>query len=207
MFRNFINKIKRQFQNNYIIYFILTLFLIFGVILGSFILLKYGEGKVFRIVSYFNWVFKYLDLELASWVDTFKFSFFANIKIILFVWILGFFAFGKFITPIVIFFQGISIGYTVAFLVNYFAIRGFLFSFLGLLPYYLFAIPTMLLIGSLSIFNSILKSKFRKNNTLRTKQFLDYGFILLFAIVLIISNSFIEGFFSFNLIKMMKILF
>ncbi len=207
MFRKSINKIKRQFQNNYIVYFILTSFLIIGIILGSFIVVKYREDKVLKAVSYFNWIFKYLDYELYSCVDICKFSFFSNMKIILFTWVMGLLGLGVFIIPIVILSQGISIGFTVAFLVNAFKIKGFLFSFFGLLPYYLLFIPTILSIASLCIFNAIPNNNFKKGKILKSRQFIDYIVILLFSMILIFLISTIEGFISFNLIKIIKIAF
>lgn len=205
MFKNLINKIKRQFQNNYLIYFILMLCMIIGIIVGSFVVIKYKQSEGLKLIAYFNWVFKYLNNEIYGSINIFKFSFFSNIKIIIFIWLIGLIGLGVFIIPIIICLKGVSIGFTVGCLVNSFGFKGFLFSCFGLFPYYLLAMPTFLLMAGISTFNSIFKNKFKKNNILKSKQFVDYSFVLLLVSIFILLNALIEGFFSFNLLRIIKI--
>lgn len=194
MSRRLINISKRHLEKNYIIYFILGVFIIVGIIIGSIIILKLDGTEEINLMSYFNWIFNYIGSEGYTSIDIFKSSLFSNMKILLIIWTLGFISFGTFIIPLIICFKGVSIGFTVGFFIKSFGFKGFSFSILGLLPNYLIVFPVFLIMGTISILKSISHTNLKKSKC-KSIDLSDYGIILLIFFCVILFTTFLEGFF------------
>lgn len=205
MTRNFINKYKRHFQKNYLIYFILTFCLVIGIIVGSFISMKFNENENFKLINHFSWIFKYLNGKIYGFLEVFKASFFSNIFIVLLIWILGLIRVGIFIIPIIIVLKGMIIGFTIGFIVSVLGLKGFLLSLFGFFPHFILVIPVFLVIGSISGYNSISQKKHLNNNILRNPESLNYFVVLIFVSAIIFLDAIIEGFLSSHLLELMKI--
>lgn len=195
---------KRHLEKNYIIYFLLCLFIIVGIMIGSIYVLRVNESENLKSMSYFNYVFNYLGNEDYTYINIYQSSLFFNIKFLLTFWVLGFISFGVLIIPLIISFKGISIGFTVGFFVKKFGIKGFLFSLLGFLPNYLILVPMFFIMGTVSILQSISRGKL-KNNKFRKINLTDYSIILLVLFFITLFTTLLEGFFISTLLELIKI--
>lgn len=204
MSRRFINMSKRHLEKNYIIYFVLCLFIIVGIIIGSIFVLRVNESESFKLMPYLNYVFNYLGNGEYTNKNIYQSSLFFNIKFLLMFWVLGFISVGILIIPLIVSFKGISIGFTVGFFVKKFGIKGFLFSLLGFLPNYLILVPIFFIMGTVSILQSISRSDF-KNNKFREINLTDYSIILLVLFVITLFSSLLEGFFISILLELINI--
>lgn len=185
---------KRHLQNNFILYFILVMFLCIGIISGAICINRFNEEQNLKLINNFSLFFKYMGKEYNS-LDMFKASLLSNLKTTLIIWCLGLISLGIGIIPLIIFWEGISIGFTVGFLVKVFGIKGFIFSLIGLLPYYLVIIPGFIAIGAIGLSNS---NHMRKSRSIRGyyNSLADYTFLILLFFIIFIFGSLIEGFYT-----------
>lgn len=197
-----LNKIKRwlfrQFQDNFIIYFIITIIFAIGIIIGAITIKVLNIEQKNGIIVFLNSFFKTMDSNFQS-SSILKQSIVDNFKTIGLIWIIGMLFIGMPIIPIAILFRGFALGFTVGFLVNEYGIQGFLFSILGIMPQNLFIIPGIISISSIGIAFSIRNIKNRKisirNNTLRL-NIVNYSILILFFSVIIFIGCLIEAYIS-----------
>lgn len=204
MSRRLINISKRHLEKSYIIYFILSLLIIVGIIIGSILILKVNEIKDTSFTYKFTYIFKFIKNENYTPKNIFNSSLIFNMKFLLFMWVLGFVGFGIIITPLIIGIKGFSIGLTVGYFVKKFGFKGFMFSILGFLPNYLLLIPIFLIIASVSILKSISYTNL-KGNKLGNIDILDYGIILFAAFVVVTLTVLLEGYFISTLFRLMNL--
>ncbi len=204
MSRRLINISKRHLEKNYIIYFILSLLIIVGIIIGSIFILKVNEVKDTSFTYKFNYIFKFIKSENYTSKNIFNSSLIFNMKFLLFIWVLGFVGFGIIITPLIIGIKGFSIGLTVGYFVKEFGFKGFIFSILGFLPNYLLLIPIFLIIATVSILKSISYTNL-KGNKLGNIDILDYGIILFSAFAVVTITVLLEGYFISTLFGLMSL--
>ena len=196
--------IKRHFQNNFIVYFTLSIIFVFGIILGSIFINRIDTQENIEIANYFNWIFQYIYEDSYKLMDIFKTSVFSNIKIILSICLLGFISLGILIIPLIICWKGVTIGFTVGFLVNEFGLKGFLLSLLGLLPHYLIMIPGMLLLSSIGMIFSLSNRK-SKINRLGNKSLREYLVLVFICLIILLLGSLVESYLTPYLFKVIKI--
>lgn len=204
MLVKFKSLIKRNFQNNFIVYFTLTVIFIFGIILGSIFINRIDAQENIEISNYFNWIFKYIYEDSYKLTDIFKTSAFSNIKIILSIGLLGLISLGILIIPLIICWKGITIGFTVGFLVNEFGLKGFLLSLLGLLPHYLIMIPGLIFLSSVGLIFS-LSSRRLKGNRISKKNLQEYFILIFTCLIILLLSSLVESFLTPYLFKIIKI--
>lgn len=202
LFRRLINMSKKHLEKNYSTYFLLSLFIVAGIIIGSILVLKINEK--FKFMSYFNYLLNYIGNQDYTPIDISKSSVIFNMRGLLIIWVVGFVSLGIIFTPLITCIKGVSIGLTVGFFVRRFGIKGFLFSVLGLLPSYLGLVPIFLIMGTISILKSISYTNSKKRNY-RNIALSDYGIILLLFFLLALFIILLEGFFISILFKLMGV--
>ena len=189
------NLSKRHFRNNFVIYFVLSLSFIIGISIGAILINKLNVEQSIKISSHFSWIFSYSKEQSQNSINIFISSLLSNMKILLFIWILGLTSIGLLIIPLIIVWKGIAIGFTVGFLVKGFGMKGFIFSLAGLLPHYLIMIPGILAIGSIGIANSIYIGKGRRSK-MNQVDINEYSVLMILFFLIIAIGCFIEGFFT-----------
>ena len=199
---------KRHFENNFIIYFILFVFLIVGIIFGSILINRLDLFENHRILGYLCPLMDYINHEDLLYIDIFKINLLSNFKFTLIIWLLGLTLVGMIIIPIMVGLKGITIGFTVGFLVKKFGVKGFTFALFGLLPYYLILLPGMIAICSISLSNANSNNIKGKGNGLRRINkisFVDYCLLFIFFLIIIIIGSLVESFIIPYFIKLTKL--
>lgn len=120
-------RIKRQFKiehrnilaehikNNIDIYFLLVLLFIIGMVVGVIIVNSLPESESLNINEYINNSFNSIkDGNKLQDMQILKYSLNKNAVFVLIIWMVGLSFFGKYLLYFVIFFLGISFGYTTS---------------------------------------------------------------------------------------------
>lgn len=195
--------IKKHFQNYFIFYFTLVLAFIIGIVIGPLIIKKTSYNMKIFFLKLSNPYFKSYYLNKYTKSSVLKASIINNIFLVIIIIILGLINPGMFFIPIFVALKGIFIGYTVAFLVESFGIKGFLSSVIGIYPQNIFIIGGLIGIGavSMSICYSIKKPFINKPFLRKNININEYlGIILIFALM-VIFGSLIEGIISPKILK------
>lgn len=194
----------KHFQDNFLIYFILSIIFAIGIIIGAITIKVLRADQIDNILVFLNSFFKAMEGNEFDGISILKQSIIDNFKTIGLVLGTGLIIIGIGIIPIVIIFRGFAIGFTVGFIVNEFGFKGFLFSILGILPQNLLIIPGIISISSIGMGLSINNLK-RRNLGFRNSRYntgiMDYLFLILFFTTIILIGTFIEAFVSSNFLS------
>ncbi len=204
-----IHKIKRwlyrQFQENFVICFIVIIIFGIGIIAGAITIKVLNLEQKNSIMAFLNTFFKMVANNSFDNVSILKQSLIDNIKTIILIYITGFIVVGIPIISVVVLFRGFALGFTVGFLVNEYGFKGFLFSVLGILPQNLIIIPALLAISSIGIvfsMKSVKSRKFRYTNNNINLNVANYSILILSFSIIIIGGCFIEAYISPNFLRL-----
>lgn len=189
----------KHFQDNFLIYFSLTIIFVIGIVIGAITIKVLNIEQKNDIITFLNSFFKTMDSSGLDNLSVLKQSIIDNFKTIGLVWITGLIIIGIPIIPIIIIFRGFALGFTVGFLVNEYAIKGFLFSILGILPQNLFIIPGIIAISSTGMAFSINGIKNKKNRLRNNKigsNIINYSILILFFSIIVFIGTLIEAYIS-----------
>ena len=203
-----IYKIKRYllkyFQDNFLIYFILSIIFAIGIIVGAITIKVLRTEQIDNISVFLNSFFRAMEGNEFDGVTILKQSIIDNFKTIGLVLGTGLVIIGIGIIPIIIVFRGFAIGFTVGFIVNEFGFKGFLFSILGILPQNLLIIPGIISISSIGMaisMNSIKRRNLGFRNSRYNISIMENLFLILFFIFIVFIGTFIEAFVSSNFLS------
>jgi stage II sporulation protein M len=188
-------------------YLISGVFLLIGVVVGSISVKVLDFSQKKELVVYMN---KFFQLVTKEDINNFSVFFQAiknNFQTVFFIWILSITVIGVPVTLFIISFRGFVIGFTIAFFVEGFGIKGLLLTIITILPQNLILIPCLIVISTISLKYSVgvlRKNLGYKNMNLPNFSILNYT-ITLGVIFLIMSvGSIYEAFLSTALIKMLS---
>ncbi|MGM0899970.1 stage II sporulation protein M [Mesobacillus maritimus] len=204
---------KRKYQNvaanhlreySSIYLFVVVLFLmgvIFGAVIVNSLSFTQKEDLFYYLSQFFGQAAKG---EVNAARDLFLQSFFHNSKFIGLIWILGISIIGLPIILIMLFIKGVTVGFTVGFLVNQMGWNGFLLSFVSILPQNLIIIPVFIIMAALSVMFSLrmIRNQFMKKISQPVLPlFFRYVFSFLGAIIVVAGAAGIEALISPALLK------
>ncbi|MBY0096479.1 stage II sporulation protein M [Mesobacillus maritimus] len=204
---------KRKYQNvaanhlreySSIYLFVVVLFLmgvIFGAVIVNSLSFTQKEDLFYYLSQFFG---QAAEGEGNAARDLFLQSFFHNSKFIGLIWILGISIIGLPIILIMLFIKGVTVGFTVGFLVNQMGWNGFLLSFVSILPQNLIIIPVFIIMAALSVMFSLrmIRNQFMKKISQPVLPlFFRYVFSFLAALVIVAGAAGIEALISPALLK------
>lgn len=185
--------------------FVYTIVLfIVGVVFGAVVVNALADGQKTDLFNYLKGFFGLVNdnhLPDSSYVTWHSVA--TNLKMLGLIWILGLSIIGLPLIVVLVFLKGFTIGFTVGFLVDNFAGKGFMFAILAVLPQNLIIVPSLIVAGVAGIAFSLMlvRSRFTQNMPLYPK-FLSYTALFLILAVCLIVASFVEGYVSPFLMKM-----
>jgi len=204
---------KRKYQNvaanhfreySSIYLFVVVLFLmgvIFGAVIVNSLSFTQKEDLFYYLSQFFGQAAKG---EVHAARDLFLQSFFHNSKFIGLIWILGISIIGLPVILIMLFIKGVTVGFTVGFLVNQMGWNGFLLSFVSILPQNLIIIPVFIIMAALSVMFSLrmIRNQFMKKISQPVlPQFFRYLFSFLWVLIFVAGAAGIEALISPALLK------
>ncbi|WP_075982206.1 stage II sporulation protein M [Bacillus massilinigeriensis] len=196
--------VKHISEHSSIYIFIIVLFLmgvIFGAIVVNSLSLNQKEDLFYYLSQFFGQV---SDGKVADSRDLFIQSFLHNSKFIGLFWILGISIIGLPVILILLFMKGMVVGFTVGFLVNQMSWKGFLLSFVSILPQNFIIIPIFIIAATMAVSFSLrmVKREFMKKiGQPFLPLFGKYIFSFSIAILFIVVAAAIEAYISPTLIK------
>ena len=178
---------------------ILIALFIFGFCLG--IISSFISKDNSSIINYFNT----LENEKINYFNSFITSFSYNLKYSFIIWIVGIIFCLSFITPIIIIFRGISVGFTVFSIIIELKLKGFIIALIMLFPMILINEIVFILLGYYSIRFSIkCFNSFKNNSLINIKSFSkNYIYIFLILSLVLLVSSLLETFITSNIVKFM----
>lgn len=182
--------------------FTIVLFIV-GVVFGAIVVNALADGQKTDLFNYLKGFFALVnDNHLADSAYVTWHSIATNIKLLGLIWILGLSIIGLPVIVVLLFLKGFTIGFTVGFLVDNFASKGLMFAILAVLPQNIIIVPSLLIAGVAGIAFSLMlvRSRFTQNMPLYQK-FLAYTLLILTLGVCLVLASFIEGYVSPFLMK------
>lgn len=142
---------KSHFQNYFLFYFILTFGLIIGIVIGPLLINLFEFNTKLAILKLSNPYYKITFLNDALQHSVMKASILNNIYLILIIYLLSLLNIGLYIVPFMVLIKGISLGFTVGFLVSSFGIKGFLLSIGGIYLQNIFILSGLIGLGAVSM--------------------------------------------------------
>ena len=196
LLKRIIRILKINIQNYFLYYFILTLVLIIGIIIGPLLIDLFDLRTKIIILKYSNPYYKIAFLNDYIQYSVMKSLIFRNIFLIMFIFLLSIIRI--FIVPLVVLLKGISVGFTVGFLIINFGFKGFILSIGGIYPQNIFILSGLIGLGAISMSTtnvyrrSVSLSRLRYQNRNLNESLLLAG---VFSLI-IIFGAIIEGFLS-----------
>ena len=187
----------RHYQDNFLMYFIISILFIVGIVAGAITIKVLGSDKNDEAMYFLNSFFKAIDNNSLNSISILKQSLIDNYKAILALWVSGIIYLGFIISPILILFRGFALGFSVGFFVHEYGIKGFLFSIFGILPQNLLMIPSIISIASISMAYSVAKAKKRKiriNSNTKFSYLADYSLLIFGFSLMLFIGSLIEAY-------------
>lgn len=197
---------NKHFQNNFIIYFTISIFFLVGISIGSILINRLSPDQSYKSISRLSWIFNY-EVNKTP-INIFKLTLISNLKFLLIVWLIGLTSLGIVLIPLMISFRGGTIGFTVGYLIKEYGMKGFIFSLTGLLPHYLIILPGILAIGAVGLSNTINGKKIKLGDPLHRlnqKRLVDYSILFLLLFIIITLGCIIEAITTTHFLKIIEI--
>lgn len=199
------DRVISHIQENSSLYIFVSVLLLMGVIFGAILVNSLQVNQKQDLSFYLSRFFGQVSNgEFAVASEMFRESYFAQLKYIGFIWILGISIIGLPLIFILLFFKGVVVGFTVGFLVGQHGWNGLLLAFVSVLPQNLIIIPAFLVMTTIAASFSLrmIRHQFiRKINEPLLPMFIRYTcMFLIIGAVLAIASS-IEAYASPVLMK------
>jgi len=194
---NVITNHIEQYSSFYIFH---TVLLIMGVIFGAIVVNSLSTTQKDDLFYFINEFFSQLKSgEVLAPKETFLHSLSYNSKYVGLMWILGITMIGLPIILLLLFLKGMVIGFTIGFFVQQMGWKGFLLSFISVLPQNLIIIPVFIVVAVISVSFALqlikklfVKSIFQPIAPMLIKYCMFFGA----AILLLSLAAFVEGYFT-----------
>ncbi len=185
-------------------YILVTLIFLIGIFAGVIIVNNSPQDTTSQISNYIlDFVDKFKMTEKIDTGELIITSIRNNILLACLLWFAGTTVIGIPLAFIILFFRGLSLGYTIsAFTFALGTVKGIIFSILSLSLQNILFIPAILTIGvsSIKLYKSILKDRRKENIKL---EIIRHTIISGIMLAIIILSSFIENAVSFTILQKM----
>lgn len=173
----------------------LAFVLFLGSIFGSILVNMLEKDKFNLLVQFLtNFIDNY---GLKNFSQSFFESFFNNVKYLIIIWFLGYIKAAPFFVTIVIFFKGLSYGFTSSIFVQKYELASIIYTSFLYLPQSFIIIPAYFFVALKSFQYS---NKLNKNKA----NFKQYLFVLLFILIVSLIISLVDLFISPKFIYILK---
>lgn len=197
----------KEIMLNYILdnsrkYILVTLIFIIGIFAGVIVVNNSSQDTNSQIANYIaEFIADFKSTENINSGDLIMLSIKRNVVLALFLWFAGTTVIGIPVVFLLIFYRGLSLGYTIsAFACTLGIGKGILFSIIALCLQNILFIPAILTIGvsSIKLYKSILKDRRRENIKVEVLKHTIISALMLGVLVL---SSFIENGISFIILQ------
>ncbi|MGE5632488.1 MAG: stage II sporulation protein M [Caulobacteraceae bacterium] len=203
MLESFNDSIKKHLVNNIWVYIIVISLFILGICLGAITVNIIDETAKADAKNYIDGFIDITANESLQTAFILKQSIKFNLYFTVAVFLSGLIYLGILIIPILIAFRGFCIGFSIAFLTESLGKGGFLFSIASILPQNIIYVPVLIMLGVLSLNNSVLtlRNKYIKKYNTIPSQLASYAFSSLMLLILLVAGCIVEAYITSSLVK------
>jgi len=197
------NKLKYFFRHYSLFLLLIVGTLIVGIIAGSVAVKVLSYQQKEALINYLANFSGELGELLTNQQLLFKKVMISNLKFVLLLWVLGLSLIGIVFVPLIIFFRGFILGFTVGFLVDELFFRGLLLAIIAIFPQNLFIIPALILASlfCLVFVFKILTSIVGRSNLNFWAIIAKYSALMSVVVLILIVAAVIEIYFTPQLIN------
>lgn len=175
----------------------ITLIFVFGIGFGSIAVKTVDYSIKQDLFKYFNDFvrgFEQVDYQQSTFVnESIKF----NLLNILVIWVFGFSVVLMPLIPVLVFFKGFVLGFTIGFLVSEYNIKGIIISIVTIFPQNIFIFPVYILAGLIAIsFTFHVIRYYRGRERYFLQDFIDYSLRMLVLAVVLLGGTLVETYIS-----------
>lgn len=202
------NVVNSHFRENFLLYILSALCIGIGFVIGVYIVKYMTTSDKSNLLSY---LIDFTKGKKGGAGTTQIILFQAiknNIPLVLVVWFLGLTMIGIPIILIIDVLKGFTIGFTVAFFISGFGIKGVGMAMLGVIPQNVIYIPCIIFLSVISMEFSIKLVKDNSKMSIRRRFFSNigsYSFIFVIVTLIMFIGFFFETYCTPNIIKMIAI--
>lgn len=142
-------KLNMSFEKMVILIFSFVMFI--GTVIGAIIANFINESQFLELSKFMSGFFNDFGINSISKADVFTECVIKYGKTIVILWFLGFISIGVIFILIVLFFKGISYGFTTAFIIKQFGTKGILYSLALYIPQSIILIPVYFFVAFFSL--------------------------------------------------------
>lgn len=195
--------IKKNLQDNLIIYLIIPVIFLVGIFFGVMGVHELDTSQVNELVQYVDGFINNLPTaSVDAGLET-RHALMTNLKTLFYIWFLGLTVIGIPLTMVITFSRGFILGFTTGFLVQQKSLQGVLVILLTVVPQNLLLIPVVLIaaVSSISFSFFVIRGKFGGKTMNLSKRFIGYtcSFIL-FGLFTVLA-ALVQGYVSPSLVK------
>lgn len=207
MLAGFQKEILEYVRENMAIYIFTSSFFLTGIAVGALMVKYLEEGQIIELnyaLTYLIDSYKSDTSSLLRPVEVLVVSLRKNVLFLLISWLLGLVWMGAPFVLLLLAWKGFTIGFTVAFIISLFSLKGMLFCIGAVMPHNFLLVPAYIFAAALSMTHSLLKFKkrfFKKN--VDTRCYLrQYCHLMFFMLVLVLIGALVEAYITPVFIKM-----
>lgn len=196
----------RHIGDHGLLYLIVILFFFLGVFGGTYTVKGMTEAQSMELLNYLDLFLKGLGEWNVSPGAAAQHATLNNLKIMLYVWLLGLTVIGIPLVLLLVSARGFVLGFTVGFLVQEKGGQGILIALVAILPPSILNIPTLIVGAVLAITFSwwLVKGRGRYETTSLPKQFAAYCSIMVLVAIISALAGFVEAYVSPTLLKLIS---
>ncbi|EGL82482.1 stage II sporulation protein M [Caldalkalibacillus thermarum TA2.A1] len=186
-------------QEHSALYLFITVLFVMGIIFGTLTVQSLGYAQQHELYTYFQQFLEQFAKE--NFVDP-GYAFYQNfihyVKYVGIIWVLGLSIIGLPVILIMVFLKGVFVGFTVGFLVHQMGLKGFLLSFVSVIPQNMVVVPLILMMSVISISFSLklMAHLFRQNRVNRELSLAKYVSVMALAAVILVAVALFQTYFS-----------
>lgn len=186
-------------QSQKSLYLFVTVLLVVGVVFGAVLVNVLDSTQKEGLLNYLGYFFQGLKQnEIADAGIVFQHALGDHLKTLGIMWLLGISVIGVPLILVFIFLKGLVVGFTVGFLVNQLAWKGFWFAFVSVVPQNLLVIPAMIIIAVMGIHFStyLVKNRLIRHRGAIYPQFVSYSFVVTAMGICLLIAAIVEAYVS-----------
>jgi stage II sporulation protein M len=185
-------------KNNLNRYFLLLLAFVIGISAGAFTVNGLSSVQRDELTNYFQGFLQLLDSHSTDNTELLKIALMENIRIIVVLWVLGVTIIGIPFIFVIISIRGFITGFSSAFIVKIFGLKGILFTLFTLFPKEVIVMPCIIALGvnGINFSLNIIKSKSNKHISKESlkSNFFAYCFVTFFFCSIIFTGILVEAY-------------
>lgn len=194
-----------QIKDHGFLYLIVLICFFAGIFGGSYAVRSMTKAQTLDLLNYLNLFLQGISEWSVSPAAAAQYSILNNVKVILYIWVLGLTVIGIPLVLLLVAARGFVLGFTVGFLVQQKAGQGIVIALVTIFPSSLISIPALIVGASLAITFSgwLVRGRQKYENSSLARQLAAYCIIMLLVALAAALAGVVEAYVSPALLKLL----